>query len=73
MSPASECDERTIVCVGTMVYSVYIAHNSGDGDMSPLTPHSPTQRCTMEKYADKLEFLIKALWIAHFREWIAQL
>ena len=28
---------------------------------------------TMEKYADKLEFLIKALWIAHFREWIAQL
>jgi len=27
----------------------------------------------MEKYADKLEFLIKALWIAHFKEWIAQL
>ena len=25
-----------------MEYSVYIAHNSGD--MSPLTPHSPTQR-----------------------------
>ena len=26
-----------------------------------------TTHCTMEKYADKLEFLIKALWIAHFR------
>ena len=23
--------------------------------------------CTMEMYGDKLEFLIKALWIAHFR------
>ena len=32
-----------------------------------------TDHCTMEKDADKLEFLIKALWIAHFREWIAQL
>ena len=34
---------------------------------------SPLLHCTMEKYADKLEFLIKALWIAHFKEWIAQL
>ena len=33
----------------------------------------PPYQGTMEKYADKLEFLIKALWIAHFREWIAQL
>ena len=32
-----------------------------------------SQQCTVEMYGDKLEFLIKALWIAHFREWIAQL
>ena len=45
MSPAGECEDYS-VCGdhGAMVYSVYIAHNSGDGDMSPLTPHSPTQR-----------------------------
>ena len=24
-------------------------------------------QCTVEMYGDKLEFLIKALWIAHFR------
>ena len=45
ISPAGECEDYS-VCGdhGAMVYSVYIAHNSGDGDMSPLTPHSPAQR-----------------------------
>ena len=27
----------------------------------------PRSQYTMEMYGDKLEFLIKALWIAHFR------
>ena len=44
----------------------FLRYNSNQ-DIILITGGVNTEHCTMEKYADKLEFLIKALWIAHFR------